>query len=432
MGQTEPETTEDLESRIEHVHGPEEVAYGPEELVVVCLMRDGRPYLKSFIEHYFSLGVKHIFFLDNGSTDGTVSVAQSYENVTVLQTDLPFKEYKFFLKRYLITRFGKGRWVLYVDIDELFDYPYSDVVSLDSLLRYLTERSYTAVVGQMLDMFPEEPLMRAGSGEGEDEPLKELHRFYDISNIRTEYYRAFRESDSTVASDEIGVYRDGIHKTVFDQRALLTKHPLMFLDDEIRPMDPAVHWVGGARVADVTCVLFHYKFLGDFYERTLRAVKEESHANDSAKYKRFLETLERDSEPRIKRETAEELGDVNDLVGNQFLIVSGDYMALVDAEERKGASSDDDRPGNAGPRRLIEAFSRASARASAQARAVRLLERKVGKLEDNLERERRKARLRERKTKNLERQIQDMQGSRTWRLLDKLGRIRARLSGKGK
>ncbi len=418
----------ELESRIEHVHGPEEVTYGPEELVVVCLMRDGRPYLKSFIEHYFSFGVKHIFFLDNGSTDGTISVAQSYENVTVLQTALPFKEYKNPLRRYLVTRFGRGRWVLYVDIDELFDYPYSDVVSLGCLLRYLTERSYTAMVGQMLDMFPEEPLMRAGRGEDEpeDEPLKELHRFYDISNIRTEDYRAFRESNNTVASDEIGVYRDGIHKTVFDQRALLTKHPLMFIDDEIRPMDPAVHWVGGARVADVTCVLFHYKFLGDFYERTLRAVKEESHANDSAKYKRFLETLERDPEPRIKRGTAQELGDVNDLVYNQFLVVSGDYLALVEAEERKGAFGDDE------PRRLLEAFSRASARASAQARAVRLLERKVGKLEDNLARERRKARLRERKTKNLERQIQDMQGSRTWRLLNKLGRIRARILGKGK
>ena len=141
MSQTEPERTEDLESRIKHVHGPEEVAYGPEELVVVCLMRDGRPYLKSFIEHYFSLGVKHIFFLDNGSTDGTIPVARSYENVTVLQTDLPFKDHKFFLKRYVITRFGKGRWVLYVDIDELFDYPYSDVVGLGSFLRYLTENS---------------------------------------------------------------------------------------------------------------------------------------------------------------------------------------------------------------------------------------------------------------------------------------------------
>ena len=49
--------TEDkiLHSSIEHLHGPEEVAYEPDELVVVCLVRDGRPYVKSFVEHYRSL-----------------------------------------------------------------------------------------------------------------------------------------------------------------------------------------------------------------------------------------------------------------------------------------------------------------------------------------------------------------------------------------
>ena len=54
---------------VEHLHGPEEVAYGTGELVVVCLVRDGRPYVNSYVEHYFSLGAKHIFFLDNNSKD---------------------------------------------------------------------------------------------------------------------------------------------------------------------------------------------------------------------------------------------------------------------------------------------------------------------------------------------------------------------------
>jgi Glycosyl transferase family 2 len=36
------------------------------------LVRDGRPYVRSFVEHYSSMGVKHLIFLDNGSTDGTV------------------------------------------------------------------------------------------------------------------------------------------------------------------------------------------------------------------------------------------------------------------------------------------------------------------------------------------------------------------------
>src|SRR5215216_3148438 len=137
---------------IEHLYGPEEVPYAEDELVLVCLLRDGRPYLKSFMEHYTSMGVKHLFFLDNGSTDGTIEALKEYDNVTVLRTTLPFKRYKVSIKQYLMERFGWGRWSLCVDIDELFDYPYSDVEGVDSLLRYLNERTYTAVVAQMLDM----------------------------------------------------------------------------------------------------------------------------------------------------------------------------------------------------------------------------------------------------------------------------------------
>src|SRR5215208_1542844 len=159
---------------IEHLYGPEEVPYEEDELVVVCLLRDGRPYVKSFIEHYTSLGIKHLFFLDNRSTDGTVEALKQYDNVTVLQTTLPFKRYQVSMRQYLIERFGKkGRWCLYADIDELFDYPYSDVVSLGTLLGYLNERSYTAVAAQMLDMFPEEPLSGSTSANLPDEPLKQ-------------------------------------------------------------------------------------------------------------------------------------------------------------------------------------------------------------------------------------------------------------------
>jgi len=429
----------DLEARIEHLHGPEEVDYAEDELVVVCLMRDARPYVRSFVEHYFALGAKHLVFLDNGSTDGTVEALKQYENVTVLYTDLPFREYRRFLKRHLIHRFGKGgRWVLYVDQDELFDYPYSDVVDLGSFLRYLIGKSYTAVVAQMLEMFPDNPV--AHDTGTEDEPLKEMHRFYDISNITRQGYFTRGDASNTVDSEEIEVHRNGILKTVFGQGALLTKHPLMFLDGELRPIDPGQHWVGGARVADITGVLFHYKFVGDFRERVALAVEEERYASYTSRYDKFFETLERSPETLIKRDTAQELGHVNDLVDDQFLVVSGDYAARMDAEEKKSAS------GNGEPRRLVEAFSRASARARTQARVARVFKRQVEDLADSLSRERRKAKKRrpaeerqrveilekrnrnlEKKTRNLEWQIRDIQSSRSWRLLGWLGRIRTRL-----
>src|SRR5687768_8207384 len=83
-----------LHDSIERLHGPEAVGYEVDELIVLCLVRNGRPYVRSFVEHYRDLGVKHLFFLDNGSTDGTVEALRNYENVTVLRTRLPFKEYQ--------------------------------------------------------------------------------------------------------------------------------------------------------------------------------------------------------------------------------------------------------------------------------------------------------------------------------------------------
>src|SRR5215213_5788845 len=314
-------TEQVLRSSIEHLHGPEEVAYEADELVVVCLVRDGRPYVKSFIEHYLSLGAKHLFFLDNGSTDGTVEALKSYDKVTVLQTTLPYRQYEFSLKQYLIARFATDRWCLCADIDELFDYPYSDVISLDSFLGYLNSNSYTAVAAQMLDMFPEEPLSGSREGNLPDEPLKERHRFYDISNIRSQNIKELsRLRNNMLESDDIEFFSGGIRSMLFRTTSLLTKFPLVFSDGRIKPFDGSAHWVDNARIADLTCVLFHYKFLdGHFHKQAARAVREGQYYNNSALYRKYLRVLEGNPTLRLKGETAREIESVNELVENGFL-----------------------------------------------------------------------------------------------------------------
>jgi Glycosyl transferase family 2 len=321
---------------VRHLYGPKEIAYAPDELVVVCLVRDGRPYIRSFIEHHLSLGAKHIIFLDNGSTDDTVAVAKEHEHVTVIQSRLPFKQYEYTMKQYLISRFGKGRWTLYADIDELFDYPYSDVVSLRSLLRYLNERSYTAVVAQMLDMFPDRALSTQISQE--DEPLKELYRFYDISSIEKEDYGRRRGRRSNVAAnDDIKVFHGGIRKDIFDANFMLTKHPLMFLGGEARHKnnDNGLHSIRNARIADFSCVLYHYKLVDGFQERAARAAREENYALATFHYKRYHELLERNPGDKIWKDTARELGSVNELIDNGFLVVSDEYREWAEKKKKK-------------------------------------------------------------------------------------------------
>ncbi len=340
-----------LERSIEHLHGPEEIPYAEDELIVVCLVRDGRPYVKSFVEHYSSLGAKHIAFLDNNSTDGTVEALQNYNNVTVLRTKLPYKAHddttgngwtrECSFKQYLISRFGKkNRWCLCVDIDELFDYPYSDVIKLDSLLGYLGSKSYTAVAAQMLDMFPEKPLSSKASNL--DEPLKNLHKFYDISNIKRRYMKGSNGlRNSELDSEEVESFIGGIRDTLFGTAPYLTKIPLVFLDGWVQPMAGSSHRAGHAKIADLTCVLYHYKFLDQHFHRQVeQAVREEHRLNNSAKYKMYKKVLDENPDLRLlNQETAKEIESTNSLLDEQFLMVSDDYVSWVNVEEEKNILS---------------------------------------------------------------------------------------------
>lgn len=403
---------------VEHLYGPEEVSYGIDELIVLCLVRDGRPYVRPFIEHYRSLGVRHVVLLDNGSVDGTVDAAREYD-VTVLQTDLPFKTHKLAARRYLIDRFARGRWCLYADIDELFDYPYSDVVGLDSFLGYLRRKSYTAVVAQMLDMFSDRPL-RDASASGELAPSE--HRFYDISNVREmDYGRALGRYGNVAPNEDIKVFRDGIQETVFGVPMMLTKHPLMFIDGEIEPMRDSSHLVGNARLADVTCVLFHYKFLEHFREKAVRAVHERNYHDGSAKYESYLAVLEKEPDLLMRRDTSKELRGVDQLVDEGFLTVSADYMCLVDLEEgSSGEGTVRERP-----RRIAAAFSKARVRAEEETAKARKLRRNLKDLENRLARERREIARLQRTQQRLVAQLQAALSSTGWRLLTVLGRVRA-------
>src|SRR5215210_5662270 len=439
---------------IEHLYGPEQVPYTEDELILVCLLRDGRPYLKSFMEHYASMGVKHLFFLDNGSTDGTIEALKGYDNTTVLRTTLPYNRYELPLRQYLVERFGQERrWCLYADIDELFDYPYSDVVSLDSLLRYLNERSYTAVVAQMLDMFPEEPL--SGRASNPDEPLKERHRFYDISDVKKMSIKEHPlTGNNTYESNDIEFFYGGAFETLFDCiPPWLTRFALTFSDGRVKPFAGSGHRVDDARVADLSTVYLHYKFLDEhFHKKVAQAVREENYPYNSRQYKTYLQVLESTPSLQLKQESARELRSVNELVENGFLVVSEEYMMLVYEQARKNGTGLALREGE--PDGLEDpAFDRIRAQAKVQSLRAKRLEQRLQNLRENNRKAKKRAveKVREqnkrkldklsrrlartknksrKKNRNLVRQLQSMRSSRGWGLLNKLCTLRARVLGR--
>ena len=318
-----------LPATISHVSGPEKIDLEHDELVVVCLVRNGETHIESFIEHHLGLGAKHLVFIDNGSTDATIEIARRYDRVTVLQTPLPFRAYKNWMRLYLMKRFGNHRWVLSLDVDERFDFPFSDILDLRSFLSYLNKHHYNAVVAQMLDMFADEPMSggdadRAGS-------LLERFPFYDMSDIRKESYDAHEIcSYNTASNADISVYFGGIRRTVFGADCTLTKHPLVFLDGSVKPV-PA-HFARNARVADISCVLYHFKCMPTLKKDAALAIREKGYSRDSYEYRQYHDVLEDDPHLRIRQPSSQTLQSVNELVDAGFLVVSNAYTMWAEGQ----------------------------------------------------------------------------------------------------
>lgn len=311
-----------LRRRVRHVCGPTAVSYDDDELLVICVVRNGEDYVRPFMEHYRALGVRHLVFLDNGSTDGTVERLCDYDDVTVLETDAPYDRYENTMKRYLAERFSAGRWHLIADIDELFDFPYSDRIRLRAFLRYLNQHGYTAVVAQMLDMFADRPLNAAPSAAGED--LTSTHRYYDISDVVTRNHRLL-----DVGHLGIRFHQGGIRRKVFGTMNGLTKAALVRMDGRVQPF-VAWHHVRNARFADVSCVLRHYPFGRSFVAKVRDAVETGRYGRvTSDEYAAYWAVLATRPDVNLRLETAREWWSLDDLVDSGFLVVSPAYRQWV-------------------------------------------------------------------------------------------------------
>lgn len=296
--------------------------------VVVTVVRDGETWIEPWLEHYLELGADEIVLLDNGSIDRTVELALAEPRVTVLRSTLPFRLYDSPFKRYLIERFGEGRWCLIADIDEFFDYPFSGELPFARFLEYLNGGGYTAVMATMLDLFADGPASAWPAGGRE---LLERCVWYDLSSLVPS--RPWRlHLRNRFADREMPFYRGGIMYQAFGVRQVATKFPLIHYRLGGRlDLRRHGHFCRGAHVADVSAVLYHYKYDRRFGERCRTLVERGQHFDRAGLYRAALDRLASGGELVLRRPTARRLGHVNQLVGEGLLRISDAFRAYVRA-----------------------------------------------------------------------------------------------------
>ena len=320
---------------VRQLHGPRTVRLSKDEAIVTCVVKNGEYYMESFIKHYLAMGFRHIFFLDNGSSDQTIAIAREYDNVSVCQSTLPINANQRLFKKYLAATSVRGGWCLDADVDELFDYPHSDVVSLQELLAYLNEHNYSAVMTQLLDMFSDRPLSHLVNEQKED--IKAVYEYYDISEVGRTSYQASPvamncAAANRVASNDASLLWGGIRKRLYGNDCLLTKHSLFYPEAGLE-LFPHIHFVNKANVADVSAVMLHYKLTSNALAMALQ--NRDNFTENSKTYGAFIDILQSSSEMQVKRPTARRFGNASELCEGGFLMTSPAYegMASVRAEK---------------------------------------------------------------------------------------------------
>lgn len=306
-----------IKASLRLIAGPDYVDCGKDDVLVFCLFKNGAAYLPEFISHYKKLGVKHIYFLDNGSADSSREIIMSNDQLSLFQCDLNFTVYERVMREYMVQTYGKNKWCLVADIDEFFDFPFSNLIPLKTLVRYLIQNEYTGLVAQMLDMFANRPLL----SHDPDDSL-ERHQYFDTSTIARHNY--FKTTGTKIPSNNIAFLKGGIRLKAFGlDDVYITKTPLFFCNNMIHFAH--IHYLHYARLADISAVLKHFKFFGDFEQKNNNMIALNCHRE----FRVYADVLKEQPELNLHSETAKKWTSAETLLQDGFLEISGEYLSFI-------------------------------------------------------------------------------------------------------
>tara|TARA_Y100000589_G_scaffold329130_1_gene374894 strand:+ start:2269 stop:3285 length:1017 start_codon:yes stop_codon:yes gene_type:complete len=295
--------------------------------VVLCLFKNGEYFLKSFLEHYLKLGFIDFVFIDNCSSDNSLNILKAYD-VTVLQSELPYSKYKWAFKQYLVHEFGESIWSLYVDVDELWEYPGLDKISLNEFFNYLDTNGYNASMSMMLDMFADTPICELNKVSIKG--LKNAYPFYDNSSLQiTKYHKAYNITNHK----DTNRFAKGVHKQFFDvDNIYLSKIPLIKWNPSISVHETS-HESTFVNIADVSCILLHYKFVKGFEKKIAIILKENNYWNSSAVYSKYANVIKENPELNLKTESAKLYKNPEQLESEKVVWIGDAYKKIMNSKK---------------------------------------------------------------------------------------------------
>lgn len=269
----------------------------PDQVLLFATLRNERTRLPYFLKYYRKLGVEHFLFVDNGSEDGTDTYLAGQPDVSLWRTGHSYRRSRFGMDwlNGLLRLYGHGHWVLVVDADEFFVYPFSDTRPIQALTDWLDASAIRSFGTLLLDMYPRGAVQAQPYHEGMN-PF-EIASWFDSGNyIFTRnplYYNLwirggprarlfFRDQpENAPALNKIPLVKWHRSYAYANSTHMLLPRGLNLVYDE----------QGGEKASGV---LMHAKFLDRFIGDSTLEVARGEHFADSREYKAYVARMHED------------------------------------------------------------------------------------------------------------------------------------------
>lgn len=258
---------------------PDRRELGP---ILLSVMRNETARIPEFLKHYRQMGVARFAIVENRSEDATRLILASQPDVDLYETDEAFnwKNKQAWLS-YLIDRYGRNRWYLHADADELIIID-DTFLTFSNLAAELQKANITRARGVLVDMYGGATWKPRGITE---EFAPEDFNYFDAGN------------SLEACTKEIISCRGGVRRRLFDGgtgfcNPELTKYPLFLAKEDDVFANPHVLWPFEANFSSPPLLaILHYKFLSGSIHSFESAATEGQYWNSSAEYKRYLSVI---------------------------------------------------------------------------------------------------------------------------------------------
>ncbi|GAA6194746.1 glycosyltransferase family 2 protein [Pseudophaeobacter arcticus] len=270
-----------------------------DDVLLVSTMRNEQIRLPYFLEYYRKLGVNHFLFVDNGSDDDTTQYLNGMGDVSLWQTHASYRRSHFGVDwmNYLKRKYAHGHWVLVVDPDEFFIYPFCDTRPIQALTDWLDNSAIRSFSAMLIDTYPKGRLGDVPYQAGQN-PM-EIANWFDSGNYTI---------SKNLMYGNLWI-QGGPRARVFfadePKRApALNKTPLVKWDRRYayvssthsllpRGLNQVYETDGGEKASGA---LLHTKFLDTLGAKAAEELARSEHYANSREYKAYAEGLEQQPE----------------------------------------------------------------------------------------------------------------------------------------